>query len=257
MFEFVRMEMFGYRRSLLRVLGDILDHVWGVDVLKMEGFFMRTKFWSGIGVLASIAASVGAAGAADLAVKAPVYKAPPPVILSDWAGLYIGVHGGGGWADNKFDLFPRDNVTATGGLGGGHVGYNWQFGSVVAGVEGDFDGADLKATDVDNFTHKTDMLASARARLGYVFVPNLLAYGTAGAGWGHSKISSVGSSTSFDQFGWVAGAGLEYKLWGPISVRAEYLHYDFGSKSFTDFNFGTDRLKESVDVVRGGISYKF
>jgi outer membrane immunogenic protein len=220
---------------------------------------MRTKFWSSLGVLASIAASVGAAGAADLAVKAPIYKAPPPpVILSDWAGFYLGIHGGGGWADNKFTVFPQDNVTGTGGLIGGHAGYNWQFGSVVAGVEGDFDGAFLKKTDVDAFEHKTDELASARARLGYVVIPSLLAYGTAGAGWGHSEIRTAGlTDSTFDQFGWVAGAGLEYKIWGPLIARAEYLHYGFGSKSFTGPAFRTDTLKLDVDVVRGGLSYKF
>jgi opacity protein-like surface antigen len=220
---------------------------------------MRTKFWSSIGVLASIAASVGAASAADLAVKAPVYtKAPPPVILSDWAGFYIGINGGGGWANNKFTNFPADNVTSTGGLIGGHAGYNWQFGSVVVGMEGDFDGAFLKKTDVDGFEHKTTELASARVRLGYVVLPNLLAYGTAGAGWGHSEINVSGvNDAAFDQFGWTAGAGLEYKVWGPLIARAEYLHYGFGSKTFTGPAFLTDTVKQDVDVVRGGLSYKF
>jgi opacity protein-like surface antigen len=58
--------------------------------------------------------------------------------------------------------------------------------------------------------HKTDELASARARLGYVVIPTLLAYGTAGAGWGHSEITASG----------VAGAGLEYKLFGPLIAPA-------------------------------------
>jgi outer membrane immunogenic protein len=214
---------------------------------------MRAKLWSSIGVLASIAAGVGAANAADLAVKAPVYKAPPPVILSDWAGFYIGINGGGGWADNKFDVVPAHNTKPTGGLIGGHAGYNWQYGSVVAGVEVDFDGADISKTDNFGFKQKTDELASARARLGYVVIPNLLAYGTAGAGWGHTEISLPGfAGVGINQFGWVAGAGLEYKLWGPLIARAEYLHYDFAKETFP-----VDTIKESVDVVRGGLSYKF
>jgi opacity protein-like surface antigen len=198
---------------------------------------------------------VGVAGAADLAVKAPVYKAPPPVILSDWAGFYIGINGGGGWANNKFDFFNLDNVTATGGIFGGHAGYNWQYGSVVAGVEVDFDGADLKKTDAFGVNQKTDELASARARLGYIVIPNLLAYGTAGAGWGHTEIATPGVGTdAINQFGWVAGAGLEYKLWGPLIARAEYLHYDFGKTTLPVFG---DNLKQSIDTVRGGLSYKF
>lgn len=219
---------------------------------------MGTKFWGGISVLAaSIAASVGAAGAADLAVKAPVYKAPPPVILSDWAGFYLGLEGGYGWADDKFDHFTGNNAKPKGGLFGGFAGYNWQYGNIVAGVEVDFDGADIKATDAGGFQHKTDELASARARLGYVVIPNLLAFGTAGAGWGHTEVTGTLSGTTagaLDQFGWVAGAGLEYKFWGPLIARAEYLHYDFAK---TGPVFGGDNLKEKVDVIKGGVSYKF
>jgi outer membrane immunogenic protein len=224
---------------------------------------MRTKLWSGIGVLASIVASVGVAGAADLAVKAPVYTKAPvmPVYLSDWSGFYIGVNGGGGWGDvtigNFFDNGASQKVKPSGGLGGGHVGYNWQFGSIVAGVEGDFDGAAIKGTDnTGHGTVKTDELASARARLGYTVLPTLLAYGTAGAGWGHTTLTSNanGVSAGIDQFGWVAGAGLEYKFYGNWIARAEYLHYGFDSKNPAGFQNPTT---ENVDVVRGGVSYKF
>jgi outer membrane immunogenic protein len=231
---------------------------------------MRTKFWSGIGMLASIAASVGAAGAADLATKAPVYKAPPPpVILSDWAGFYIGINGGGAWATTTFDANPGGNTTLTGGLIGGHAGYNWQFGSVVVGVEGDGDGAflqkNLAVTFVDPLTgavvgngtlrEKTEDLFSARARLGYVVLPQLLVYGTAGAGWGDFKVSdTLGNSASVSQFGWVAGGGLEYKVWGPLIARVEYLHYGFDNKTVTPT---IGNVKESIDAVRGGLSYKF
>jgi outer membrane immunogenic protein len=229
---------------------------------------MGHKIWGGLGLLALIVAGGGAAGAADLAVKAPVYKAPPPVILSDWAGFYIGVNGGYGWSDSSFpaktvnyanglstiqDIAPKQK----GGLVGGHAGYNWQYGSIVGGVEIDFDGADIKGTNPNilasrngpNFAVKTDELASARARLGYALLPNLLAYGTAGAGWGHT---SANINQAVNQFGWVAGAGLEYKIWGPLIARAEYLHYDFEKTSF-----GAYPLTESIDVVRGGLSYKF
>jgi outer membrane immunogenic protein len=218
-------------------------------------------------VLASIVASAGAAGAADLAVKAPIYKAPPPVILSDWAGFYLGINGGYGWGNAKdddsfFDTKPK------GGLFGGHAGYNWQYGSVVAGVEVDFDGADIKDSlgfaavfqdHLGNATHevKFDELATARARLGYLVLPNLLAYGTAGPGWGHSEITdtftsptlvATGSSAA-NQFGWTAGAGLEYKLLEHVLVRGEYLHYDFAKDS--------NGVKTTIDTLRGGVSYKF
>jgi outer membrane immunogenic protein len=218
---------------------------------------MGTKFWCGAAVLASIAAGTGAVNAADLAVKAPVYKAP--VMLSDWAGLYVGLAGGYGFGDTSFDAAPVVDGKPKGGLFGGYGGYNWQYGSWVLGVESDFSAADLKATPVPGFTEKTDELASSRVRVGYVVLPSLLAYGTGGAGYGHTEITEFGGrgggSTSIDinQFGWVAGAGLEYKVWGSFIARAEYLHYDFAKTSVVP---GVN-LSETVDVVRGGVSYKF
>jgi outer membrane immunogenic protein len=222
---------------------------------------MKRMFSSGIGVLASIAASVGVAGAADLAVKAPVYKAPPPVIISDWAGFYIGINGGGGWGPTSVNGSP--NLTQTGGLIGGHAGYNWQFGQVVVGVEGDGDAAflskDAIITDgAGNFLGtgkvKTESLESIRARLGYVVLPQLLAYGTGGVGFGQSKLTdTLGDNASLSQTGWVAGGGLEYKFWGPWIGRIEYLHYGFDSKTVPLVG----PVKESVDTVRAGLSYKF
>jgi outer membrane immunogenic protein len=212
---------------------------------------MDRKFWGHLGVLASILAGSGAAGAADLAVKAPVYKAPPPIIISNWAGFYIGFNGGGGWGKDTFGV-SQHNLSTSGGVFGGQAGYNWQFGSWVVGVEGDFDGASISKTDAFGFNQKTDELASARARLGYSVLPNLLAYGTAGYAYGHTTIDQgVGS---VNQNGWAAGGGLEYKVWGPLIARGEYLHYGFGSANLPAVQ---DNLKESVDVVRGGLSYKF
>jgi outer membrane immunogenic protein len=226
---------------------------------------MRTKLWGRISVLASIAASAGAANAADLAVKAPVYKAPPPVIINEWAGFYLGAAGGYGFGSTSFNspLSQFDNAKPKGGIYGGFAGYNWQFGNVVAGVEVDMSGADLTTTSMD-FNQKTDELGSGRARLGYSVLPNLLAYGTGGVGWGHTSLTTTpatgldGVSSSQTQVGWVAGGGLEYKVWGPLIARGEYLHYGFGSNTFNFANANAlPTVTESVDVVRGGLSYKF
>jgi outer membrane immunogenic protein len=225
------------------------------------GCSMYRKFWTSTAVVAAVATGAGAAGAADLAAKAPVYKAPP-AIVSDWAGFYIGVNGGYGWNDSLISRVNDNNVplgnfpvSPKGGFVGGQAGYNWQNGSVVAGLEVDFDGADIKATDPTNIvTLKTGELASARARLGYAVLPNLLFYGTGGAGLAHTTIATVNAPTvAASQFGWVAGAGLEYKIWGNFIARVEYLHYDFDEASTTHgYNF-----VERIDTVRGGLSYKF
>jgi outer membrane immunogenic protein len=255
---------------------------------------MVVRLWGSSWLVASIAVcAVGAAGAADLDVpvyKAPVYKAAP-AIVSDWSGFYIGVHGGYGWGDmgigtpympilhldskqdphlGSFDADPK------GGLVGVHAGHNWQYGSFVAGLEIDYSFADIKVSgDVGTFTDvcagflpgvvsrsvKFDALASARARLGYTVLPNLLAYGTIGPGWGHSEVNvsmtfDGGGSAYANNFGWVGGGGFEYKLLEHVLVRAEYLHYDFGTTTYNT-PLTVINAASTVDVVRGGLSYKF
>jgi outer membrane immunogenic protein len=235
----------------------------------IEGFPMKMKLWSGVAVLASIAAGVGAANAADLSTppvyKAPVYKAPP--IVSDWSGFYIGAHGGYGWGESSYvtgggspfaalALPANISVKQGGGVGGGHVGYNWQFGTFVVGVEGDFDGANITGTDTTNsVTFNTNELASIRGRAGYTVTPDVLVYGTGGAGWANTEVSSASVSDNINQWGWVAGGGVEYKFYGHWIARAEYLHYGFDATTTTP-DFGPVTVK-SIDVVRGGLSYKF
>jgi outer membrane immunogenic protein len=143
----------------------------------------------------------------------------------------------------------------------------------------DFDAADIKSTvklgvpppAAAAQTIKTDELASLRARLGWEVRPDLLAYGTAGLALGHfqatinntAPTSSLITSGGATELGWVAGAGLEYKLLGRWLLRAEYLHYDFGTVSnmfgSVDTNPPVDSFnaRSTFDVVRGGVSYKF
>jgi outer membrane immunogenic protein len=226
---------------------------------------MRASLRGGIGVFAVIAAGVCAANAADLAVPAPVYKAPvykAPVIVSGWAGFYLGVAGGYGFGITSYPS-PGDVTHPKGGVFGGYGGYNWQFGSWVTGVELDFSGADLKDTDTNGTIQKDDELASARARLGYTVLPNLLAYGTAGGGYGHLTLTTTGAfapsfgSAHQDNFGWVAGGGLEYKVWGNLIARAEYLHYGLGNATFTFQNGVSGSGAQEVNILRSGLSYKF
>jgi outer membrane immunogenic protein len=259
---------------------------------------MRHAFNTGIAALAVAVVATGAAAAADLAVPAPVpvYKAPPPVV-SGWGGFYVGAHGGYGWGNTSVEVPALPPILQSfhaqlwnldahpqGGLFGGHAGYNWQFGSFVAGVEGDYSAADLYTSGSSGMytffncppcsidhgaltrSAKFDALASGRVRLGYTVLPNLLAYGTGGAGWSHTVFGgtasddvagTVVSADGATKFGWVAGAGLEYKLWDHVLVRAEYLHYDFGNITYNVPQFGIVNTSNTVDIVRGGVSYKF
>src|SRR4051794_876667 len=94
---------------------------------------------------------VVSAHAADIAAV-PRAKTPP-LLMNSWAGFYLGAHGGYGWGDNDFlsvlisnPLLTVGGIKSKGALYGGHAGYNWQFGQVVAGVELDFSGADIKGS---------------------------------------------------------------------------------------------------------------
>ena len=224
---------------------------------------------------------------ADLPTKAPAYhQVTAPV--SDWTGFYVGIHGGYGWTDFSTDV-DQGLTNLFGGtpqpqgfVFGGHAGYNWQYGSLVGGLEVDFSGADMNSSQsaavaaigLVTLDAKVDALASARARAGFLVLPSVLLYGTGGIGWAHSSATFTVSSTTATlasaeadtiNFGWVAGAGAEWKIWGHLFVRAEYLHYDFSKKNYqfsitnSDIPFTVEgtNARLTTDVIRGGVSYKF
>ncbi len=228
--------------------------------------------------------SAGAAQAADMPLKAPPRAVP---VYSDWTGFYLFGFGGYSWgriSPDDFDLSGSGfhNPKPKGGVFGFGGGYNWQYGTWVGGMEVDYGFSDEKENQSVcifkgcernarvNLNSKIDALGSARLRVGYLFTPKLLAYGTAGVGWGRSRVS-VSISNSQDSleilsaktnlFGWVAGGGLEYKLFQHVRVRGEYLHYDFGS---TTYAFQTPILigvninnKTTDDVARGALIWSF
>jgi opacity protein-like surface antigen len=249
-------------------------------------------------LLAFAAAGAGSATAADIAARpaAPPPPAAAPAFISDWAGFYIGINGGGGWGHEDFDpsffvntmplLTTPPSASPKGGVFGFQAGHNWQWGPVVGGLEVDFDGADLTSSTtffpLVPFTEATldkkiDELASARARLGYLIFPNWLLYGTVGIGWGHDRINmsaetlppvtflEATQSSDVNLFGWVAGAGLEFKFANNWLIRGEWLHYDFGRVTDPNNNslltssllIDTGNIRTTVDVARAALSYKF
>src|SRR5947207_10844488 len=105
---------------------------------------------------------VGAAGAAVSPMAAPdvamaadmALKAPPPPAPALWTGWYIGVNAGAAWqtASQAYDFSRTSNLHQRTGsnisfIGGGQIGYNWQAGSIVYGIEGDISGLSSKVTD--------------------------------------------------------------------------------------------------------------
>jgi len=98
----------------------------------------------------ALAATTAIAAAADLARRAPYYPASAPVYapLFSWTGFYIGINGGGGFGSSNWDL--TGSRTVSGGLVGGTVGYNYQFGQAVAGIEGDVDWSGINGSTSNN-----------------------------------------------------------------------------------------------------------
>ena len=112
--------------------------------------------------IAAIAALIGTPGfAADMAVKARPMPPTPPVPVYSWTGCYIGGNLGGGWADKSFVEgagsvavgLSDGGHTASGWLGGGQAGCDYQFaGNWVIGVKGMWDAANLTGSNAAPFT---------------------------------------------------------------------------------------------------------
>jgi opacity protein-like surface antigen len=225
-----------------------------------------------------------------------------PVMAANWSGFYVGGHAGYGWGRDPTSV----STFSSGGLGGadpilltgvnsnGYVagfqaGANWQKGAFVGGLEIDLSATGIKGStaniDVDGDetetnTDKFDMLGSARARFGYLALPNVLLYGTGGLA--STRLSQTfldvttagavnGGTSPVWKFGWVAGAGAETILWNSNwLLRVEYLHYDFGDAGSsalsevanTIFGVGSANLSQTsghltTDAVRTALSFKF
>ena len=228
-------------------------------------------------VLGAFVALMSASVSSAADIPRPAYKAPPfePVQVFTWSGLYVGVHGGYGWSNYSGDDPTAGTTTgqAKGWLGGLQVGYNYQLGAFVLGVEGDFSFADVKWTEDDPFGNgnsnaslKNDYFATAAARVGYAF-DRFLVYGKGGIAFTRDKYDisdgTGGTATgSFNRTGWMLGAGLEYAVWENWSVKAEYDYLHFaGIDETLDTSGGLTATTANVSLVshlvKLGLNYRF
>jgi outer membrane immunogenic protein len=242
----------------------------------------------------ALAFSVTAANAADLPIKAPEIV-PPPLPVYNWTGFYIGVNAGYGWGEIDDAVtplpqpgfgFPPFSVGSEpdGFIGGIQLGYNWQTGNFVWGIETDFQGSTLDETTTlalgppapagtnQRVTTELDWFGTVRGRLGVTFMPELLAYVTGGFAYGDVTVSSrltapaisyVGSGGSTET-GWTVGGGLEYG-WGNWSAKVEYLYVSLSAPSHVALPRPANppfRIRHSVgdldlNIVRVGLNYRF
>jgi outer membrane immunogenic protein len=224
---------------------------------------MKKFLLGSVGLAAMLA---GPAMAADMPVVAP----PPPPVVYDWTGAYVGFNVGGAWYDvdrhfpvgptPAFPTAPDFSTSDSDGIYGFHAGAQWQWGAWVLGVEAalsgcfhecrSFTGA-LPVTagfGVNTFAeHKITNLFTVGPRLGYAW-DRWMIFAT--GGWASANLKgaycstitgncdgpgSVANGASRNNNGWYAGGGFDYMVHkGPlvdVILGAEYQHFDVGSQT--------------------------
>ncbi|MGB8277726.1 MAG: outer membrane protein [Methylovirgula sp.] len=238
--------------------------------------------------------AIGAASASDLPTTKgpPAYVPPPPVFT--WTGLYAGGQVGYQWGTADTDIYANAGPYLTslpsynpnGVAGGAHVGYNYQIGQFVVGVEGDADGSSYSGSNsalgstppFSSYSTRIPVEGSIRGRIGYAF-DHALFYATGGVAIAdvQNSYASPGFTNTlailfiptvppgYDAFsstriGWTVGGGVEYALDNNWSVRGEYRYTDYGS--FNEYFVNTypgdyARVHLTDNRVQLGFSYKF
>jgi outer membrane immunogenic protein len=233
------------------------------------------------------------ASAADLAVKAPMYKAPPPIRVFSWTGCYVGGNIGGIWSSKEWTdrdpLFGNPAFVGTnwgthnasGWLGGLQAGCDYQFaGGWVIGIAGDYDWTNANSSSAvafpflaPGFSTRSNInnLASVTGRLGYAW-DRFLGYVKGGGAWERDDytvlFNGVGlASASATRSGWTVGIGGEYAFTDWVSVFAEYDYYSFGTRSsalvcgpvncFGAVNVGNWDIKDTKSVFKVGLNFRF
>jgi len=215
------------------------------------------------------AAAVGfavSASAADMPTKAPFQQMAPA--MYNWSGWYVGANAGYSWGTSSIDyaqepglLFGSPPFGAGGTLsssvspksfiGGAQIGYNYQTGVWVYGVETDIawrartdSVSSVLNTVGDTLTLSDEQkwVGTLRGRIGVTptTASNWLFYVTGGLAYGNfghsvTQFCNIGCgftntfSDSVTKAGWTLGGGVEVGLARNWSLGAEYLYMDFGT----------------------------
>ncbi|MCP3399759.1 outer membrane protein [Bradyrhizobium sp. CCGB20] len=240
------------------------------------------KYLCGAAVLAL---SVTTASAADLALKAA--RAAP--VSFTWTGCYVGGHLGGVVSDDRTisSIGTTVDFSSSGFVGGGQIGCNYQFApNWLVGAEGraawsslsNHHAGSVRFPALGNlivpsqFGLENDFLASATARLGYVYAERWLLYVRGGAAWTREKIDDAfiapvagvltDPGATVTRTGWTAGAGVEWAFAQHWSANVEYNYHDFGTKGpillTSPVNSVTvSNLKDTIHAGTVGVNYHF
>jgi outer membrane immunogenic protein len=232
---------------------------------------------------------IAPASAADM--RMPV-KAPPPIPVQifTWTGFYLGGNIGAAWSSNRISE-DRFGVTWNRSsdarfIGGGQIGYNWQFNTFVFGIEGDIDGILNKSRSNNVLVVPTvgpvavaghgggNWVSTLAARFGWA-VDRTLFYGKAGYGWangsGSATVTNLTTGASYaiggdgTRSGWLVGGGIEYAFAPNWTVKGEYNYLNTG-KSRTFFVPATGTFLagdvfhsggRDIQMVKFGFNYLF
>jgi outer membrane immunogenic protein len=237
------------------------------------------------------------AWAADLPGREPAPPVLAPRVMTPaftWTGFYAGIHVGGAFGDNNTRTLVSSNpqitpglelpVNSTGILAGGQVGYNYQSGSWVIGVEGAGSWTDLSIGKITTilpsssstctsfgascFSSVADSkwLAMATAHVGLAGYQWLLYLkgGVAFMGVDYTT-STLNSSTVVEsltindtRIGWVVGGGAQLAFLNGWSIRAEYNYIDFSNEKYVfPFVAGSTQVDiySQIHAFRVGLNY--
>ena len=232
-----------------------------------------------IALIAALAACAGTAQAADLLSSGGGYKDSPAP--NSWTGFYLGVNGGGAAGFSEWQWPGASNVSSkssqAGGLAGGQLGYNLQITPhIVAGVEGSVEwlgasgsGTESPANGYTDTTKFSGLLADVSARAGYAD-DKVFYFSKVGAAYAGRKLDTsngvVGDafsgSANSDNWGLLIGTGVEVRVAPNWTVKGEYNHIDFGSRTvsfspaYTFPGPGDASYKQTLDVFKAGLNYK-
>jgi outer membrane autotransporter protein len=236
------------------------------------------------------------AGVMPIAVKGPVK--PPVVAPVSWTGFYGGGFGGAFLGTADWDFAGGGVRPHIGGYDfGGDIGYRYQMGLWVVGVEGDLSGTNLKggtacgpllAGSANPITPEGPMfqmtckasaswIATATAQIGYAWDRTLF-YAKGGSAWTEEHFSatcnlvvqvptqqcvnpagapSTGFNASANSTGWTIGGGIEFALTTNWSARAEYNFISFGDRNVTASDGSILKVGMNLSEVKIGVNYRF
>ena len=205
-----------------------------------------------------------------------IIVARPMAAQNNLTGFHVGALAG--YASGTYESGTTAGIDhePSGGFLGGQIGWSGQFGSWIAGVDGDLAFTSIEGDDnvtVSGFksdlSSETNYLGTLRGRLGGMAGATMI-YGTAGIAMAdldnHIVVSNaagaeIGRDTEGSRHtGWVAGVGFEFPITPRVSFDAEYLYIDMGDEEVT-VNIGafpfTDTGDLNLSTVRAGINFRF